>query len=61
MLGYHPKIYHKIALLAAGQTEGGRPIHLKDSDLFISAVPADDNEELEATDALDEQCRRLIQ
>ncbi|MBR6055739.1 MAG: hypothetical protein IKP56_00905, partial [Bacilli bacterium] len=57
MLGYHPKIYHKIALLAAGQTEGGRPIHLKDSDLFISAVPADDNEELEATDALDELYR----
>ena len=57
MLGYHPKIYHKIALLAAGQTEGGRPIHLKDSDLFINAVPADDNEELEATDALDELYR----
>ena len=57
MLGYHPKIYHKIALLAAGQTEGGRPIHLKDTDLFISAVPADDNEELEATDALDELYR----
>ena len=57
MLGYHPKIYHKIALLAAGQTEGGRPIHLKESDLFINAVPADDNEELEATDALDELYR----
>ena len=57
MLGYHPKIYHKIALLAAGQTEGGRPIHLKETDLFINAVPADDNEELEATDALDELYR----
>lgn len=57
MLGYHPKIYHKIALLAAGQTEGGRPIHLKESDFFINAVPADDNEELEATDALDELYR----
>ena len=57
MLGYHPKIYHKIALLAAGQTEAGRPIHLKETDLFINAVPADDNEELEATDALDELYR----
>lgn len=57
MLGYHPQIYHKMALLAAGQADTGRPIKLTPKDLFVMAVPADDNEEIEATDAIDELYR----
>lgn len=53
LLDYPDKIYRKIALLAAGQTDSSRPIHLKDTDSFFLAVPSDDNTELEATDALD--------
>jgi len=51
VLGYN-HLFNKIALLAAGQNEG-RPIHLGPDDTFIVAAPADDNNELESTDALD--------
>ncbi len=57
LLGYPDKIYRKIALLAANQVEGGRPVRLKESDTFFLAAPSDDNTELEATDALDELYR----
>ena len=57
MLGYADKIYRKIALLAANQVEGGRPVRLKESDTFFLAAPSDDRTELEATDALDELYR----
>jgi len=57
MIDYHPRIYRKMALLASGQTDGGRIIKLKPTDLFVMAVPADDNEEIEATDAIDELYR----
>lgn len=51
VLGYN-RLFNKIALLAAGQNEG-RPIRLGPDDTFIMAAPADDNTELESTDALD--------
>ncbi len=57
MLGYHPQIYHKMALLASGQSDNGRQVKLTPKDLFVMAVPADDNEEIEATDAIDELYR----
>ncbi len=57
MLGFGPKLYNKIALLASGQLEGSRPVSLCETDTFIMACPANDNTEIEATDALDELYR----
>lgn len=57
MLGFGPKLYNKIALLASGQNEGTRPVILNESDTFIMACPSNDNTEIEATDALDELYR----
>ncbi len=57
MLGFGPRLYNKIALLAAGQSESSRPVLLNETDTFIMACPANDNTEIEATDALDELYR----
>ncbi len=57
MFGYGTRLYRKIALLAAGQSDGNRPVSLEESDTFIMACPANDNTEIEATDALDELYR----
>ena len=56
MLGYGVKLYHKIALLAAGQNEG-KQATLNPTDTFVSACPSNDNTEIEATDALDQLYR----
>jgi ribonuclease J len=56
MLGYGVKLYHKIALLAAGQNEG-RQVLLNPLDTFVVACPSNDNTEIEATDALDQLYR----
>jgi ribonuclease J len=56
LLGHGPKLYNKIALLAAGQNEN-RQTYITPNDTFIEAAPADDTTELEATDALDELYR----
>ena len=56
MLGYGVKLYHKIALLAAGQNEG-KQATLNATDTFVSACPSNDNTEIEATDALDQLYR----
>ncbi len=53
LLGSGTKLYNKIALLAAKENEN-RQIVLVNSDTFIFACPANDNTEIEATDALDE-------
>jgi ribonuclease J len=57
MLGFGTRLFRKIALLAAGQSERIRPIFLDANDAFIIACPANDNTEIEATDALDELYR----
>lgn len=57
MLGFGTRLFRKIALLAAGQSERIRPIFLDANDTFIIACPANDNTEIEATDALDELYR----
>jgi len=57
LLDYPAKIYRKIALLAAAQTDKTRSLALKETDTFILAALSDDNTELEATDALDELYR----
>jgi len=56
MLGHGSKLFHKIALLAAGQSEE-RIISLCPDDTFIVASPGNDGTEIEATDALDELYR----
>lgn len=57
MLGYSVRLYAKIALLAAGQSEGNKQVTLVPTDTFIVACPGNDNTEIEATDALDELYR----
>lgn len=54
--GFGARLYSKIALLASNQHEDKR-ITLSDKDLFIVASPANDNTEIEATDAIDELYR----
>lgn len=56
MLGYSVRLYAKIALLAAGQSEG-KQVSLNETDTFVVACPSNDNTEIEATDALDELYR----
>ena len=56
ILGQGSKLYNTIALLAAGQNET-RKCYLTPTDTFINASPANDNTEIEATDALDELYR----
>ncbi len=50
--GFGTKLFHKMALLASGQNEDKR-FKIKTSDTFIIASPADDNSEVEYTDAAD--------
>jgi ribonuclease J len=54
--GFGSRLYSKIALLASNQHEDKR-ITLNKQDLFIVASPANDNTEIEATDAIDELYR----
>jgi ribonuclease J len=54
--GFGAKLYNKIALLAANSQEDKR-IKIKPDDTFIVASPANDNTEIEATDAVDELFR----
>jgi len=54
--GFGARLYSKVALLASNQHEDKRII-LSDKDLFIVASPANDNTEIEATDAIDELYR----
>jgi ribonuclease J len=54
--GFGSHLYSKIALLAANSQEDKR-IVLNKTDLFIVASPANDNTEIEATDAIDELYR----
>ena len=56
ILGHGAKLFHKIALLASGESEG-HFVTLKESDTFIVASPGNYNTEIEATDALDELYR----
>ncbi len=52
MLANKRTLFGKIALLAAGQNEGSQA-RLGDGDVFAVGTLSDDNNELEATDALD--------
>ena len=56
MTGFGFKLLRKVALLASGQNEDRR-FRLKESDTFIVASPAEDNTEIEYTDAVDELYR----
>ena len=56
MTGYGSKLFRKIALLAAGENEDKR-LKIKVTDSFVIASPADDNTEIEYTDAADELFR----
>ncbi len=56
MLAAGPDLYNKIGLLAARQNEDKR-IVLDASDTFVVACPANDNTEIEFTDAVDELYR----
>ncbi|MFA5283219.1 MAG: ribonuclease J [Bacilli bacterium] len=53
---YGAKLYQKIALLANGQADDKR-IQINPSDTFIAAAPANVNNEVSATDAIDELYR----
>ena len=56
MTGFGSRLFHKIALLAAGENEDRR-IKIKPEDNFIVASTPSDNTEIEYTDAADELFR----